>query len=160
MRKFSKKILNQKTISHQALTIAKLPILISMFITPIRFSLELSGLPENYIFFIGLLWLALAFSVFWGIKLYNNKNSFLILLMGLLIFSPISRIPVAILWWIDNKFELGTHYGLYFDNWVNALLNHVGYGSLVQIIPGFLLGSITIIIMKRKKSATITRQIL
>ena len=160
MRKFSKKIFNQKAISHQALTIAKLPIVISMFITPIRFSLELAGLPENYIFFIGLLWLALVFSVYWGIKLYNYKNSFLILLMGLLIFSPISRIPVAILWWIDNKFELGTHYGLYFDNWVNALLNHVGYGSLVQIIPGFLLGSITIIIMKRKKSATIISQIL
>lgn len=160
METFSKKILNQKTILHHALTIAILPILLSLFITAIRFSLELAGLPENLIFLIGLLWLTLAFSVYWGIKLYTKNHSFLILLMGLLIFSPISRIPVAILWWIDNKFELGTHYGLYFDNWVQALINHVGYGSLVQIIPGFLLGSITILIMKKKNSATIKSQIL
>ena len=158
MDKFSKKLLNQKTVLHQALIIAKLPILIAMFITPIRFLLELAGVPENFIFIIGLLWLALGFSIFWGVKLYHHKHSILILIMGLLIFSPISRIPVAMFWWIDQNWAFGTHYGLYFDNWVDALLNHIGYGSLVQIIPGSLLGSITIIIMKRKKLATITNQ--
>ena len=131
-----------------------------MIITPLRFSLELAGIPDNYIFIIGLLWLTLAFSVYWGIKLYQQKQAFLILLIGLCIFSPISRIPVAILWWVDNNLELGTHYGLFFDNWINALLNHIIYGSLVQIIPGFLLGSITIIIMKKMKSETIKSQTL
>jgi len=122
-----------------------------MFVTPVRFFLELAGLPENVIFIIGLLWLALAFSVYWGIKLYNEKHSYLILLLSLIIFSPISRFPVAILWWITNRWEIGTHYSLYFDSWGQALLNHVVYGSLVQIIPGFLLGSLTLAIMKSRK---------
>ena len=159
LEKTSKDLLNQKTILQRALILAKLPIILAMFITPIRFSLELAGLPENLIFFIGLLWLSLAFSVYWGVKLYNDKHSYLILLMGLIMFSPISRIPVAILWWIDTKWEIGTHYGLYFDSWGQALLNHVGYGSLVQIIPGFLLGSITIIIIQKRKSTAIKNQI-
>lgn len=159
MGKISKNLLALKKLFHKALIIVKLPILISMIVTPLRFSLEFAGLPESYIFLIGLLWLTLAFSVYWGVKLYSYKDSFLLLLLGLFIFSPISRIPVAIFWWIDNKWELGTHYGLYFENWSSALLNHIGYGSLVQIIPGFLVGSITIIIMKRK-SATISSKII
>jgi len=126
-----------------------------MFVTPIRYSLELLGLPENVIFIIGLLWLTLGFAIYWGIKLYNEKRSYLLLLLSLIIFSPISRIPVAILWWIDTKWDIGSHYGLYFDNWLQALLNHLVYGSLVQIIPGFLLGSITLVIMQYRKSVTI-----
>ena len=160
MDNFSIKLFYQKSLVIKALTLSKWPILISLIITPLRFSLELAGIPDNYIFIIGLLWLTLAFSVYWGIKLYQQKQAFLILLIGLCIFSPISRIPVAILWWVDNNLELGTHYGLFFDNWINALLNHIIYGSLVQIIPGFLLGSITIIIMKKMKSETIKSQTL
>jgi len=146
---------SQKTLFQCAVKLVKTPIIIAMFVTPIRYSLELLGLPENVIFIIGLLWLTLGFAIYWGIKLYNEKRSYLLLLLSLIIFSPISRIPVAILWWIDTKWDIGSHYGLYFDNWLQALLNHLVYGSLVQIIPGFLLGSITLVIMQYRKSVTI-----
>ena len=136
----------------QALTLAKTPILIAMFVTPVRFFLELAGLPENFIFIIGLLWLTLAFAIYWGIKLYNEKNSYLMLLLSLIIFSPISRFPVSVLWWIDTRWEIGTHYSFYFDNFAQATFQQVVYGSLIQIIPGFLLGSLTIAIMQYRKS--------
>jgi len=71
--------------------------------------------------------------------------------LSLIIFSPISRIPVAILWWIDTRWEIGTHYSLYFDNFAQAFFQQVVYGSLTQIIPGFLLGSLTLVIMKNRK---------
>lgn len=138
----------------RALNLAKTPVLIAMFVTPIRFFLEMAGLPENVIFIIGLLWLTLAVAVYWGIKLYNKKQSYLLLLLSLIIFSPVSRFTVFVVWWIDTKWAIGTHYGLYFDNWVQALLNHVVYGALVQIIPGFLLGSMTLALMRYRKSAT------
>ena len=138
----------------RALNLAKTPVLIAMFVTPIRFFLEMAGLPENVIFIIGLLWLTFAVAVYWGIKLYNEKQSYLLLLLSLIIFSPVSRFTVFVVWWIDTKWAIGTHYGLYFDNWVQALLNHVVYGALVQIIPGFLLGSMTLAFMRYRKSAT------
>ena len=138
----------------RALSLAKTPVLIATFVTPIRFFLELAGLPENVIFIIGLLWLTLAFAVYWGIKLYNEKHPYRLLLLSLIIFSPVSRFTVFIVWWIDTKWAIGTHYGLYFDNWIQALLNHVVYGALVQIISGFLLGSMTLAIMRYRKSVT------
>ncbi len=138
----------------RALSLAKIPVLIAIFVTPIRFSLELAGLPENVIFIIGLLWLTLAFAVYWGIKLYNEKQPYRLLLLSLIIFSPVSRFTVFVVWWIDTKWAIGTHYGLYFDNWIQALLNHVVYGAIVQIIPGFLLGSITLAFMRYRKSVT------
>ena len=116
----------------RALSLAKTPVLIAMFVTPIRFFLEMAGLPENVIFIIGLLWLTLAVAVYWGVKLYNEKQSYLLLLLSLIIFSPVSRFTVFVVWWIDTKWAIGTHYGLYFDNWVQALLNHVVYGALVH----------------------------
>lgn len=142
---------NQETLFLQALKLATLPIIISLFLTPIRFMLELAGVPEKFIFIIGLLWLSLAFAIYWGIKLYKHKNRYLLVLLSLAIFSPISRIPVAILWWIDTKWEIGSHYGLYFDNWGQALLNQVVYGALIQIITGFILGSIALAITKYYK---------
>ena len=138
----------------RALSLAKTPVLIATFVTPIRFFLELAGLPENVIFIIGLLWLTLAFAVYWGIKLYNEKHPYRLLLLSLIIFSPVSRFTVFIVWWIDTKWAIGTHYGLYFDNWIQALLNHVVYGALVQIISGFLLGSMTLAIVRYRKSVT------
>ena len=136
-----KELRNYKEIFLKALRLAKTPIIIALFVTPIRFFLELAGLPEEAIFIFGLLWLALAFAVYWGIKLYNEKRPYLLLLLSLVIFSPVSRFTVFVAWWIDTNWEIGTHYGLYFDNWKQALLNHVVYGALVQIIPGFFLGS-------------------
>ena len=145
---------NEKTTLQQAIYYAKAPIIIALILTPVRYCLELFGLPENAIFIIGLLWLTLGFSIYLGIKIANYKQAFKILLLSLLIYSPISRIPVAILWWVDTKWEIGTHYGLYFDNFGQALLNHVIYGSLVQLIPGFLLGTLTIVIMRYRKTLT------
>ena len=150
-----KKSTNRKGPFKHALGLAKPAIVIAMFVTPIRYFLEVAGLPENAIFLIGLLWLTLGFAIYWGIKLYNEKRPFLLLLLSLSIFSPVSRIPVFVLWWITTRWELGTHYSLYFDSWEQALFNQVVYGALVQIIPAFLLGSITLAIMQSRKSVTI-----
>ena len=120
---------NEKTTLQQAIYYAKAPVIIALILTPVRYCLELWGLPENTIFIIGLLWLTLGFAIYLGIKIANHKQAFKILLLSLLIYSPISRIPVAILWWVDTKWELGTHYGLYYDNFGQALLNHTMYGS-------------------------------
>ncbi|UAM98902.1 hypothetical protein K8354_03525 [Polaribacter litorisediminis] len=145
---------NEKTTLQQAIHFAKVPVIISLFLSPTRYTLELIGLPENAIFIIGLLWLTLGFAIYLGIKTFNEKKPYQIILLSLIIFSPISRIPVAILWWIDTKWEIGTHYGLYYDSFGDALLNHVIYGSLVQLIPAFLLGTITIAIMRYRKTIT------
>ena len=149
-----KELSNRKEMFLQALRLAKTPIIISLFVTPIRFLLELAGLPENVIFIIGLLWLALAFAVYWGIKLFNEKRPYLLILLSLIIFSPVSRLTVFVAWWVDTRWKIGTHYSLYFDNWMQALLNHVVYGALVQIIPGFLLGSLIVAIMRNRKPVT------
>ena len=142
----------QSGIFRKALGLAKLPIIIAFVLTPARFLLELAGLHENVIFIIGLLWLTLVFAVIWGIKLAHESRPYLLLFLSLIIFSPISRITVFIAWWIDIRWGLGTHYGLYFDTWMPALLNQVGYGALVQIIPGFLLGSLTLAITQCRYS--------
>lgn len=150
--KKEKEMTSKSTLFLQAITLAKTPIIIALFLTPIRFSLELIGLPENFIFIIGLLWLTIGISIYWGIRFHNKKRFVLLLLLSLIIYSPISRFPVALAWWIDTKWELGTHYGLYFSNLGQAILNQVIYGSLVQIIPGILLGSITFAIIKQKQT--------
>ena len=142
---------DQRGLLHQAFHLAKPPILISLLLTPFRFLLELAGLPDYAIFLIGLLWLALAFSVYWGIKLYMEQQPYLLLLLNLVLFSPVSRLTVVVAWWVDTTWALGTHYGDHFDTWTQTLLNHVVYGSLVQIIPGFLLGSIILAIMRNNQ---------
>ncbi|NER15071.1 hypothetical protein GWK08_16575 [Leptobacterium flavescens] len=155
MDKTEEKSSSRGKIYKHAFGLAKKAIIVSFFVTPIRFFLELAGFPENVIFIIGLLWLTLAFAVYWGVQLYREKRSYLILLLSLIIFSPVSRFPVFVFWWIDTRWEIGTHYGLYFDHWTQALLNQVIYGALVQIIPGFLIGSITLAVMKNRKPVTV-----
>ena len=139
----------------QALHLAKTPIILALFVTPIRFLLELIGLPEISIFFIGLLWLAFAFAVYWGMTLFNEDKPYRLLLLSLAIFSPVSRLTVFVAWWIDTNWQIGTHYSLYFDHWTQALLNQVVYGALVQIIPGFILGAFVLAVMRRKKRAAL-----
>ena len=146
-----KALSNKQGLLLQAFHLAKIPIVISLFLTPVRFLLELAGLPDYAIFIIGLLWLTLAFSIYWGIKLCKNNQPYLLLLLSLILFSPVSRLPVVAAWWIDTRWEIGTHYGDYFDTWSQALLNHGVYGALIQIIPGFLLGSLTLAIMRNRK---------
>ena len=137
----------------KAFQFAKLPIIISMIVTPVRFSLELIGLPDYAIFLIGLLWLTIAYSIYWGIKNFGEENSYTLLLLVLVIFSPISRIPVFLLWWIDTTWQIGTHYNIFLD-WKQALVSQLFYGSLVQIIPGFIIGSITIKIKQSRLKNT------
>jgi hypothetical protein len=145
---------NRKEIFLKAFNLAKTPIILSLFVTPIRFLLELAGLPVNVIFIIGLLWLTLAFAVYWGIKLFNKKQPYLLLLFSLIIFSPISRLTVVVAWWIDTRWEIGTHYSQIHDSFTQVAFQQVVFGSLIQIIPGFLLGLLTIIIMQYRKPAT------
>ena len=149
---------SKKSILQQAISYAKIPIIISLFLTPVRYCLELIDLPEYAIFIIGLLWLTLGFAIYLGIKIYNEKNAIGILLLSLVVFSPFSRVPVAILWWVDTKWEIGTHYGLYFNSFGQALLNHVVYGSLVQVIPAFILGLVTITVMRKRNRLKLNTQ--
>jgi hypothetical protein len=136
----------------EAFNLARLPIVISFIITPVRFSLELIGLPELAIFLIGLLWFTMAFSIYFGFKQFDNKNPYHLLLLTLIIFSPISRIPVFLLWWIDTTWEIGTHYNI-FTSWGQALVGQLFYGSFVQIIPGFIMGSLVLIIMRSRSKS-------
>lgn len=92
-----------------------------------------------------------AAQIYWGIKLFNEKRPYLLLLLSLIIFSPVSRLTVVVAWWIDTRWEIGTHYSLHFDSFAQAAFQQVVYGSLIQIIPGFLLGSLTIAIMQYRK---------
>ena len=133
----------------RALRLAAVPVLISLFVTPVRFFLELAGIPEVYIFPIGLLWLTLALSVFWGIRLSAEEHPYRLLLLSLIFFSPPSRFPVFVLWWITTTWELGTHYNI-FESWDQALIGQLFYGSLVQIIPGSLLGFLTLAIKRHR----------
>lgn len=151
LMKEEKEVTTPKTLFQQAISLAITPIIIAFFLTPGRFFLELSGLPENFIFIIGLLWLTIGISIYWGIRFYKKSHFLVLLLLSLVIYSPISRFSVALAWWVDTNWELGTHYGLYFNNFGQAVMNQVVYGSLVQIIPGFLAGSITFAIMRNKK---------
>lgn len=133
-----------------ALRLCAIPILIALLITPIRFFLELAGIPDVYVFLIGLLWFTLICSVYWAHKLIDHETPYQMLLCCVLIFSPISRIPVFILWWITKKWQLGTHYDV-FDNWSQALIGQLFYGSLIQIIPGFMIGAITLAVLQSRK---------
>ena len=133
----------------RALKLATLPVLISLVVTPVRFFLELAGIPEVYIFPIGLLWLTLAFAVYWGVRLSDEEHPYRLLMLSLVLFSPPSRFPVFVLWWVTKTWELGTHYDI-FDSWEQALVGQLVYGSLVQIIPGVLLGSLTLYLRRRR----------
>ncbi len=145
-------LITYKALLQEAFRLAKSPIIIALFLTPIRFTLEFIGISENYIFLVGLLWLTIGISIFWSIRYHDKKRFLIMLILSLIIYSPISRFPVAIAWLIDTHWELGTHFGLYFDNFGQAVFNQVIYGSLIQIIPGFLLGSITFMIMNQKQA--------
>ena len=137
------------SLIQRALKLATLPVLISLVVTPVRLSLELAGIPEVYIFPIGLLWLTLGFAVYWGFRLSDEERPYRLLLLSLVLFSPPSRFPVFVVWWVTKEWELGTHYDI-FESWDQALVGQLVYGSLVQIIPGSLLGSLTLFIRRRR----------
>ena len=121
----------------EAWTLAFPAVVLAYIVTPVRFTLEYIGISEIYIFLIGLLWLTLGFSIYWGLKLATSSAAYVSLFVTLLIFAPLSRIPVFLAWWFDTTYDIGTHYNI-FDNWIQALVSQLFYGSLVQIIPGFI----------------------
>jgi hypothetical protein len=133
----------------RALRLARLPVLIALVITPVRFLLELAGVPTAYVFPLGLLWLALGFSIYWGFKLSPEARPYRLLWLSLALFSPPSRVPVFLLWWIDTAWGIGTHYNI-FESWDQALVGQLFYGSLLQIIPGGILGSLTLGIQRSR----------
>jgi hypothetical protein len=136
----------------RALRLAAWPVFISFFITPGRVFLELAGVPTVFVFPLGLLWLALGFAVFLGTRLGEEEHPYLLLLLSLVIFSPPSRIPVFVVWWIDTTWELGTHYNI-FDSWGQALFSQLFWGSVIQVVPAFLIGSMVLGINRARASA-------
>ena len=136
----------------RALRLAAWPVLISLVITPARVFLELAGVPTVFVFPLGLLWLALAFGVFLSTRLGEEEHPYLLLLLSLVVFSPPSRFPVFVMWWIDTRWELGTHYNV-FESWGQALFSQLFWGSLIQVIPGFLVGAV-VLSVKRARAGT------
>jgi hypothetical protein len=95
----------EPTLIRRALGLAAWPVLIAICITPVRFFLELAGVPTVYVF------------------------------------------PIGLLWWSTHTWGLGSHYDM-FDSWDQALIGQLFYGSLLQIIPGGMLGSLTLAIRR------------
>lgn len=140
-----------KALISRSLKLVTVPVLIALFITPIRFFLELAGVPTVYVFLLGLLWFALALSIYWGVILAGEEQSYRLLLLNLVIFSPLSRVPVFVMWWITKTWELGTHYDV-FESWGQALIGQLVYGSLLQIVPGALLGWLTLALIRSRQT--------
>ena len=140
---------DEPTLIRRALRLAGWPVVIALFITPIRFFLELAGVPTVSVFLLGLLWFSLGLSIFWGFRLSAEPHPYRLLWLGLAFFSPLSRFPVFLLWWITTTWGLGTHYNI-FESWDQALVGQLFYGSLLQIIPGGLLGSLTLAIRRAR----------
>jgi len=130
--------------------IVSMPLLVAWLVTPLRFTLEYIGINENYIFVIGLLWFSLGLAVYWSLKYANRAYALKLLMVLMIVFSPLSRIPVAIAWWFDVEYQLGTHYGWYFDSFHQVLINHMFYGALIQLLPSLLLAALIIKVQNSK----------
>ena len=141
----------EPTLIQRALRLSAWPVLIGVLITPVRFFLEVAGVPTVYVFPIGLLWFALGLSIYWGVRLSDEAHPYRLLWLSLALFSPPSRFPVFLLWWITKTWGLGTHYDI-FDRWDQALVGQLFYGSLLQIIPGGILGSLTLAIRRARNA--------
>ena len=131
----------------RSLKLAALPALISLFVTLARFFGERAELPNPVTFAIGIIWLTLVVAVSWGLKLAREENPYRLLFLNLVVFTLLSRIPVVALWWITKTYGLGTHYDV-FDGWGSALVAQF-FGALIQIVPGSLLGVMTLALKRR-----------
>ena len=131
----------------RSLNLAALPALISLFVTLARFFGERAELPNPVTFIIGIFWLTLVVAVFWGLKLAGEENPYRLFFLSLVVFTLLSRIPVVVLWWVTKTYGLGTHYDL-FDGWGSALVAQF-FGALTQIVPGSLLGAVTLALKRR-----------
>lgn len=129
------------SVFKRALELAAWPVLLSLVVTPVRVFLELAGVPTVFVFPLGLLWLAVGFGIFLGTRLDEERHPYMLLLLSLVVFSPPSRILVFVMWWVDTTWELGTHYGI-FDSWGQALFSQLFWGSVIQVVPSFLVGAL------------------
>ena len=136
----------------RAVKLAALPAVISLFVTLARFFGERAELPDAVTFIVGIFWLTLVVGVFLGIKLADEEQPYRLLLVSLVVFALLSRIPVFALWWVTDKWGLGTHYD-FADTWGQALLGQFVFGPLTQIIPGTLVGFLTLAIKRRRTPA-------
>ena len=133
----------------RALSLAALPALIALFVTLARFFGERAELPSPVTFVIGIFWLTLVVALFWGFKLASEENPYRLLFLSLLVFALLSRIPVIALWWITKTYGLGTHYDVY-GGWGSALFAQLVIGTLIQIVPGGLLGAAALAVKRRQ----------
>lgn len=143
-------------IIKQAWQLAKFPIVIALLITPIRFGLELAGVPDYLVFPIGLLWWSIAVSAYWATKHFNHSSPYKLVFVSLLILAPISRIPVFVLWWITKTWNIGTHYDI-FENWIQAFVGQFFWGPLIQMVPSMIVASI-ILMIKTKNTESVRSQ--
>ncbi len=131
-----------------AFQLATWPAVISLFVTLVRLFGELAGIPSPITFLIGIIWLTLIVAVFWGLQLGTEKHPYRLLFLSLLVFALLSRIPVTALWWVTKTYQLGTHYDV-FNSWGEALVNQFLFGTLLQIVPGGILG-LSLLAIKRR----------
>jgi hypothetical protein len=138
----------------QAVRRAALPALVSLFVTLARFFGERAELPGPVTFMVGIFWLTLIVAAFWGVGLAEEDHPYRVLLVSLLVFALLSRIPVVALWWFSKTFGWGTHYDVY-SGWGEALVAQFLFGTVEQLLPGGLLGSL-ILAWKRRRLAETT----
>ena len=135
----------------RALKLAAWPAVISLFVTLARFFSERAEVPHGVSMAIGIAWLTLIVGIYLGIHLADEERPYGLLLLTLLVFSVLSRIPVVAMWWITTTFGLGTHYDV-FPNWGSALAAQFGYGVLQQVVTGGLLGLLAVFIERKRKA--------
>lgn len=132
----------------RALGIAVWPALISLLVTFARFFGERANLPNAVTVVLGIIWLTFIVAIYWGVKLADEDQPYRLLLLSLVLFTLLSRIPVFALWWITNTWGLGTHYD-FTDSFGQALLAQ-SFGALTQIVPGTILGWATLALKRRQ----------
>ena len=133
----------------RALGLAAWPALISLLVTLARFFGERASLPNAVTFVLGIIWLTFVVAIYWGVKLADDERPYRLLLLSLVVFAVLSRIPVFALWWVTNTWGLGTHYD-FTDTLGQALVGQFIFGSLQQILPGAILGWAMLALKRRQ----------
>jgi hypothetical protein len=135
---------------HRALKLSAWPAFISLLVTLARFFAERAELPEAVCFFIGIAWLTLVVGAYFGFRLADEKRPFRLIFASLLTFAVLSRIPVALLWWITKTFGLGTHYDV-FSGWGHVLYAQLFFGVSQQAVTGGIVAVIAVFLKRKLK---------
>lgn len=134
----------------RALRLAAWPLLVSVAVILLRFLGERREVPSVITFLLGVIWLTLIVAAYWGWTLREIERPHRLLFLSLLVFSLLSRIPIVFMWWITSRYGLGTHYDMY-RNLAQALLFQFGVSASVQIVTGFLVGSLALALSRRRR---------